>query len=107
MSSVKYVVRAGLKNPETEIEDLEKAIWYIEREKELIKARAEGRPITRPNDMNPRIQGTIKETKTEAGTWKAPMVGVGTPEHLDQVGEMCMPHLMPGCTKCHGASDGK
>lgn len=29
---VKYVARAGLKNPDTEIEDLEKAAWYIRRE---------------------------------------------------------------------------
>jgi hypothetical protein len=28
---VKYVTRAGRKDPETEIEDLEKAGWYIER----------------------------------------------------------------------------
>ena len=29
---LKYVCRAGLKDPATEIEDLEKAKWYIERE---------------------------------------------------------------------------
>ena len=29
---IKYVVRAGIKDPETELEDLEKARWYIERE---------------------------------------------------------------------------
>jgi ribosomal protein L21E len=31
-NAVKYVARAGLKNPDTEIEDLEKAAWYIRRE---------------------------------------------------------------------------
>lgn len=31
-NAVKYVARAGLKNPETEVQDLEKAIWYIQRE---------------------------------------------------------------------------
>jgi hypothetical protein len=31
-NAVKYIARAGLKNPETEIEDLEKAIFYVERE---------------------------------------------------------------------------
>ncbi len=30
--AIKYIARAGRKNPETEIEDLEKARWYIERE---------------------------------------------------------------------------
>ena len=29
---IKYVSRAGLKNPDTEIEDLKKARWYIDRE---------------------------------------------------------------------------
>ena len=29
---VKYVARAGVKSPATELEDLEKAQWYIERE---------------------------------------------------------------------------
>lgn len=31
-NSVKYIARAGLKNPEKEIEDLEKARWYLNRE---------------------------------------------------------------------------
>lgn len=29
---IKYVSRAGKKSPEKEIEDLEKALWYIKRE---------------------------------------------------------------------------
>lgn len=29
---VKYVVRAGVKNPETDLQDLRKAKWYLERE---------------------------------------------------------------------------
>ena len=31
-NAVKYIARAGVKNPEKEIEDLEKAVWYITRE---------------------------------------------------------------------------
>lgn len=31
-SAVKYITRAGLKDPEKELEDLEKAEWYIKRE---------------------------------------------------------------------------
>lgn len=30
-NAVKYVARAGHKNPETEIQDLEKARWYLNR----------------------------------------------------------------------------
>lgn len=31
-NAVKYIVRAGIKNKDKEIEDLKKAIWYINRE---------------------------------------------------------------------------
>lgn len=31
-NAVKYICRAGLKNKDTEIQDLEKASWYIQRE---------------------------------------------------------------------------
>lgn len=31
-NAIKYIARAGLKSKDTEIEDLEKARWYIERE---------------------------------------------------------------------------
>ena len=35
---VKYVARAGLKDPSKEIEDLEKAKWYLEREIKRLRA---------------------------------------------------------------------
>lgn len=31
-NAVKYIARAGAKDPDREIEDLEKARWYIDRE---------------------------------------------------------------------------
>lgn len=31
-NAVKYIARAGAKDPAKEIEDLEKAVWYIQRE---------------------------------------------------------------------------
>ena len=30
-NAVKYIARAGKKDPAKEVEDLEKAVWYIER----------------------------------------------------------------------------
>ena len=30
-NAVKYIARAGIKNPEKKKQDLEKAVWYIER----------------------------------------------------------------------------
>ena len=38
-NAVKYIARAGLKNPDTEIQDLEKAVWYIQREIDRITNR--------------------------------------------------------------------
>lgn len=35
-NAVKYICRAGLKSPETEIEDLRKAKWYLDREIERL-----------------------------------------------------------------------
>ena len=38
-NAVKYISRAGKKNPDKEIEDLEKAHWYINREIERLTGR--------------------------------------------------------------------
>lgn len=48
---VKYVARAGKKDPTKEIEDLEKGRWYLNRKIELLKAGAESREPKRPNEM--------------------------------------------------------
>jgi hypothetical protein len=53
-NAVKYVARAGKKDPAKEIEDLEKARWYLDREIERLRAVKESRDPVRPNDMNPR-----------------------------------------------------
>lgn len=39
---VKYVSRAGLKSKDTEIQDLEKARWYLNRKIEMLKAEKGG-----------------------------------------------------------------
>lgn len=36
-NAVKYISRAGKKDPDKEIEDLEKAVWYIQRYIEMRK----------------------------------------------------------------------
>lgn len=38
-NAVKYIARAGKKNPEKEIEDLEKAVWYLKREIERLEEK--------------------------------------------------------------------
>lgn len=51
-NAVKYISRAGKKLASKETEDLEKAIWYLQREVELLKAAAQSRAPKRPNEMN-------------------------------------------------------
>jgi DNA polymerase III delta subunit len=36
-NALKYLVRAGKKDPQKEVEDLEKAIWYLQREVKRVK----------------------------------------------------------------------
>lgn len=50
-NAIKYISRAGIKNKDKEIEDLEKAIWYLKREIECLKADKDGREAIKPNDM--------------------------------------------------------
>ena len=38
-NAIKYICRAGKKDPQKEIEDLQKAIWYINREIRNLKRR--------------------------------------------------------------------
>ncbi len=53
-NSVKYIARAGKKNPEAIVEDLEKAIWYIRRRIELMADT-----VRRPNEMNPEASSDV------------------------------------------------
>jgi hypothetical protein len=70
-SVIKYASRAGKKDPAKEIEDLEKAVWYLKREIELLRADDENREPLRPNDMNPKQeeldfhQGSLNLTAEE------------------------------------------
>jgi ribosomal protein S6 len=50
-NAVKYISRAGKKNPEKEIEDLEKAIWYLTRKVATLKAAKTNTAAPRPNEM--------------------------------------------------------
>lgn len=53
-NAVKYIARAGRKDAAKEVEDLEKAVWYLKREIELLKATCENRLPVRPNEMIPK-----------------------------------------------------
>ena len=53
-NAVKYIARAGKKNPEKEVEDLKKAAWYINREIERLE-----------NEQCDEILKHFKEEKTD------------------------------------------
>ena len=41
-NAVKYISRAGKKDPEKTVEDLEKAVWYLNRYIGLLKKEGDG-----------------------------------------------------------------
>ncbi len=53
---IKYTARAGKKDPAKEIQDLEKAVWYLKREIEILTAAKENREPLRPNEMNRQVE---------------------------------------------------
>lgn len=55
-NAIKYICRAGKKDPAKKGEDLAKAVWYLQRELALEANRQDGAPVPRPNDMNPRTE---------------------------------------------------
>lgn len=38
-NTIKYIARAGKKNPDKHIEDLEKALWYLQDEIDFLKSQ--------------------------------------------------------------------
>lgn len=48
-NAVKYIARAPHKG--SEVKDLRKAIWYLERKIARLEAASGGKPLPRPNDM--------------------------------------------------------
>lgn len=64
-NAIKYICRAGKKDPTKEIEDLRKAVWYTNREIERLKAAKENRLPVMPNDMTPLTGATAKAFTTE------------------------------------------
>lgn len=41
-NALKYIARAGKKSPDTRIQDLEKAVWYLNRKLALLKGESDG-----------------------------------------------------------------
>ena len=54
-NAVKYISRAGKKDPNKEIEDLEKAIWYIQRKIDQLKKLKEEVLTYRGYPVDPKI----------------------------------------------------
>jgi hypothetical protein len=57
-NAIKYICRAGKKDPAKTEEDLKKAIWYINR---YIEFQKDPNQRLRPNDMSPRVKDKSRE----------------------------------------------
>lgn len=55
-NAVKYIARAGFKNPDTEVQDLEKAMWYIRREIRRITAQQQ---LQERHEKSARVHGGV------------------------------------------------
>lgn len=80
-NAVKYITRAGLKNPEMEIEDLEKACWYVTREiQRLKKNRNEGDhdPLGEAISFMKKTNPSKKNSQTCGLCGKSMIEGEGT-----------------------------
>ena len=51
---IKYLSRAGKKDPSKELEDLEKALWYLQRKVDFLKADFEHR-TQKKGDLNEEV----------------------------------------------------
>ena len=63
---VKYICRAGKKDPDKEIEDLKKARWYLDRYIRLLESKTDKRtrsPLeARQNHRRHRVRGLTRQT---------------------------------------------
>lgn len=58
-NAVKYIARAGKKDPSKEIEDLKKAAWYINREIERLQKTSLGETAKRATDSIKKLTETL------------------------------------------------
>lgn len=49
-TALKYQSRAGKKDPSKEVEDLEKSVWYLQREIAILKAKADSPTMGKATD---------------------------------------------------------
>lgn len=77
-NAVKYIARAGLKSYDTEIQDLKKALWYIQREIDRVEAKLR----------------TAKENEA-LDALKAKLMAAPKPKGLEECDECDIPEYRP------------
>lgn len=65
-NAVKYILRAGKKDPEKTVEDLEKAIWYLRRRIALLSPEKTPRPSEMPQERAVNASGLAYRPAQEA-----------------------------------------
>ncbi len=102
-NAVKYISRAGKKNPEKEIEDLEKAIWYINRRIKELKSGE-------PEKINERVEKLMEKenlnrdlkTTPTCPTFDVPIVTAvqgRSKEDVDEIGYQLAKIFCPDYTR--------
>jgi hypothetical protein len=81
-NAVKYVARAGYKGgPEKELEDIDKAIWYLIDERKLVQGKLEAKKAEDAEAEEPFTLGLWKEASNSTdGTWDARSIPAETPK---------------------------
>lgn len=69
-NAVKYIARAGKKSAILEVEDLQKAAWYLSREIERLTDRSQAEPSYNVVDWD-EFWSDIDVSITEAGTYRS------------------------------------
>lgn len=90
-SVVKYTARAGRKDPTKTVEDLKKAVWYLNRKIELLESENEKRDPRRPNDM-----GKVKEKQNEKVDASGSDCSNAGDDDRSGEGEQCDLFIKPG-----------
>lgn len=63
-SAIKYICRAGGKDPTKEVEDMGKAMFYVRRHIEHCNAEKQKRKACKPNDMDKRYGPIVTEPES-------------------------------------------
>lgn len=88
-SAVKYILRAGIKDPDKEIEDLGKARWYLDREIARLRSEKEGEYATLVRSRLARPTISAVELLAQYDRAKNDEIWPGFIDNKEEVNKQC------------------